>query len=547
MTRAAIIEDLRAVEALFGAILHHEPAAAALGQLAVDDFTRNPDRLIFEAMKALHRQGGAVDMVRVRAHLEAAGKMKAAGGTGRLLELSQASEVAANWKHYADIIAENAHRRRLKRASSELTVAIDKGVDIDPIIDKLTIVRTDRANRDASQIGTLMSEIQSERLSWLWPGRIPAGKLVVVDGDPGLGKTTLALDIAARISRGHAMPDGTGGGEPAGIVIMSAEDGPGDTIRPRLEAAGANLEKILFLADCPDDQGGHPPVLPDDLPWIEKAIERVAAELVIIDPLMAHLGGDTNAHRDQDVRRVLRRMADLAETTSAAIVVIRHLNKATGGNALYRGGGSIGIIGAARSGLLVARDPDDQGEESRGRVLATTKCNLAKEAGSLKFHLEEAEAKGITTSKIVWDGISQHAADALLAQADGEEKSALQEAAEFLDGLLTGGAVEASEVKRSAKSNGISERTLYKAKQSLDILSRREGFGRDMRSFWELPVSPKTPSFAHVDSKAKRAKLAKLGETGETKRQESTAPTIPQITPEADDLTDIEREGAMLV
>ncbi len=211
-------------------------------------------------------------------------------------------------------------------------------------------------------VGVLLSDVKPERVSWLWPGRLPLGKLTVLDGDPGKGKSTLSLDLSARLTRGDIMPDGSGGGFPAGVVILSGEDGLADTIVPRLIAAGADLSRVVALASCPDSEGDgeHPPVLPDDLPTIRAAIARVGAKLAIIDPLMAYLSDGTNSHKDQDIRRVLFRVAALAEETGAAVLVVRHLNKATGGVALYRGGGSIGIIGAARSGLLVAADPDDE-------------------------------------------------------------------------------------------------------------------------------------------------------------------------------------------
>lgn len=368
-------------------------------------------------------------------------------------------------------------------------------------------------------VGVLMSEVQPERVTWLWAGRIPQGKLTVMDGNPGEGKSTLTLELAARISRGHAMPDGSGGGKSAGVVILSAEDGPGDTIRPRLEAAGADLNRIVALSSCPDKDGGHPPVLPDDLEWIKKAIERVDAKLVIIDPLMAFLSGGTNAHRDQDVRRVLARMADLAEETGAAIVVIRHLNKMSGGNALYRGGGSIGIIGAARSGLLVGRDPD-QGEDSEGRVLASTKCNLAAKPESLSFHLEATEANGIPTSRIVWDGASSHDANALLAQADDGERGALEEAKEVLESILANGQIQADEVKKQYRQAGISDATARRAKEALKVKSIHPVIPGPW--YWELPRCSKNPQDAQDSHSENLEHLEHLGEPESAAKQALT-------------------------
>ncbi|MHB8160593.1 MAG: AAA family ATPase [Thermoleophilia bacterium] len=373
----------------------------------------------------------------------------------------------------------------------------------------------------APTVGILMSQVQPERVSWFWQGYIPLGKLTVLDGDPGLGKSTLALNVAARVSRGHAMPDGSGGGEPAGVVILSAEDGLGDTIRPRLEAAGADLSRIVALPACPDSEGGeeHPPVLPDDLGWIEKAIERVDAKLVIIDPLMAFLSGQTNSHRDQDIRRVLARMAALAEGTGAAILVIRHLNKTAGGNPLYRGGGSIGIIGAARSGLLVARDPEQEQDGER-RVLASTKSNLGPMPASLSFHLEQAENDA---SRVLWDGASSYDASALLAQADDTERGALEEAIEFLEDELAGGPVAVREIKRLAREAGISEKTLQRAKTARKVEGHKQGMHQGW--IWELPkvanLSSETPLNAEGGQTSITGHLGHLRESGHLRETES--------------------------
>ncbi len=383
-------------------------------------------------------------------------------------------------------------------------------------------------NVSAPAVGVLMSEVQPEQISWLWPGYIPLGKLAVLDGDPGLGKSTLALNVAARISKGHAMPDGSGGGEPGGVVILSAEDGLGDTIRPRLEAAGADLSRIVALDSCPDSEGTdeHPPVLPDDLEWIKKSIERVNARLVIVDPLMAFLSGNTNSHRDQDIRRVLARMAALAEETGVAIVVIRHLNKMAGGNPLYRGGGSIGIIGAARSGLLVARDPEQEQDGER-RVLASTKSNLGPKPESLSFHLEQAENDA---SRVVWDGASTHDANALLLQADDSERGPLEEAMEFLNEELADGPVAANEIYKRGREAGHSERTLKRAKGKLKVESNKQGLGGWA---WELSKGANLSSESPINSEecqgSNSGTLGTLQKSGTLREADSTEPELSEL------------------
>jgi len=336
------------------------------------------------------------------------------------------------------------------------------------------------------EIGRLLSDVEPEEVSWLWPSWLALGKLALVDGDPGLGKSAMTLDLAARVSAGTAFPDGAGC-EAGGVVLLSAEDGLADTIRPRLNAAGADTSKILSLATAPD-KDGHARLLsiPEDLGLIERGIKRVGARLVVVDPLMAFLSGNTNSHRDQDVRRALAPLAGLAERTEAAVLVVRHLNKAAANNPLYRGGGSIGIIGAARMAFVVGKDPQDEDR----RVLASTKNNLAVQPKSLMFTLEEAEAGAV---RVVWLGDTDVSAKDLLATPqDQDHADARSEAVQFLSDVLVNGPVPSTEVIEEAKDAGISEKTLRRAKEIMGVVSYREGeLGRRGagRWLWKLPIA----------------------------------------------------------
>jgi hypothetical protein len=314
-----------------------------------------------------------------------------------------------------------------------------------------------------------LESVTPERVSWLWEGFIPLGKLTVIDGDPGLGKSTLSCDLAARVSTGRLMPDGTPG-ILGGVVLLSAEDGLSDTICPRLMAAGADLSRIVFLRGMRTDHGERLPEIPCDLAALEQAIRESGALLVVVDPVMAFLGGDVNAHRDQDVRRALAPLARLAERTGAAIVVLRHLNKTAGTAAIYRGGGSIAIAGAARSVLLVANDPEDEDR----RVLASIKANLATEPNSLSFRVVGAENGAAV---IEWLGQSEHSASTLIAApADGPERASAKEARQFLSGFLQDGPRTSKETLAAARAAGISPKQLERARQTLGVRPRRRGF-----------------------------------------------------------------------
>jgi AAA domain len=322
------------------------------------------------------------------------------------------------------------------------------------------------AEASEPQAGVIrVGEVEVEPVRWLWPGRIPFGKLSVVDGDPGRGKSTLLLDLAARVSTGTPMPLDLEPSRPAGVVLLSAEDDVASTIRPRLEAAGADVDRVVVLDHVTDDRGPRPPVIPDDLGMVERLLEVEKAALLVVDPLAAFLGAAVDSHRDQDVRRALHRLKDLAERSGAAVVCVRHLNKAGGSNALYRGTGSIGIVGAARAGLLVGADPDDD----KARVLAVTKSNLGPEPPSVAFRLVEDELYGV--ARIVWQGESRHrAGDLLSVRADDDvEAPARAEAEAFLCEVLADGPAPSKQVQAEAREAGISAATLRRAREDLKV------------------------------------------------------------------------------
>jgi hypothetical protein len=334
----------------------------------------------------------------------------------------------------------------------------------------------------------LVADVDREQVRWLWPERIPLGKVTVLDGDPGTGKSTLTLTIAAKVTTGSPFPDGARP-ERGDAILLSAEDDIGDTIRPRLEAAGADLARCWVLPDVqPEpDRPPRPPELPADLDALEGMVKDKQAALVVIDPIAAFLSGAVDMHRDQDVRRALAPLAYMAARTGAAVVIVRHMNKGQG-SALYRGSGSIGIVGAARAGLLVAPDPDDEDR----RVLAMSKTNLAKKLGSLAYRIIEDEQDGV--ARVVWDGASSLTANDLVRpRVDEDEAPALAEAVRVLKEILADGPLAAGNVKKQAATAGVAERTLHRARQALGVTTRRQGFGQGGYYVWSMPAAPPTP------------------------------------------------------
>ncbi len=246
---------------------------------------------------------------------------------------------------------------------------------------------------DEEPLGLLLSQVETQEVHWLWDKHLPLGKITLLDGDPGMGKSLLALNLAARVSSGLPMPDGTPG-QQGGVILIAPEDGAADTLKPRLEAAGGDPSRVLLLntvqsLDAKKMQVVDRPFsLSQDLELLEQAIKQTNALLVVLDPLMAVLGHNVDSSRDQDIRAVFTPLAQLAERTGCAILLIRHLKKGSSHNALYRGAGSIGIIAAARTGLLVAQDPYDEHK----RILATTKNNLSQKAPHLSYQIGENES-----------------------------------------------------------------------------------------------------------------------------------------------------------
>ena len=333
-----------------------------------------------------------------------------------------------------------------------------------------------------------LSDVQPERVSWLWPGRIPAGKLVTLDGDPGLGKSTLALDIGATVTRGGAWPDGTRCEYPGAVLLLSAEDGLADTVRPRLDAAGADVTHVHAIEGVPTiDKDGErslrPPTVADIIA-LDAAIIETGARLLIVDVLMAYLPSGVDSHKDQDIRQVLNRLSELADRTGCTVLLLRHLNKAAGRDPLYRGGGSIGIVGAARAGLLVAADPED----TERRVLASMKNNLGPSPESLAYRLTSVEELGV--ARVQWDGQTTHTAHDLLA--DSTDAGASSEAERWLlDYMTEQVAVSSRAAKADAARAGIKERTLQRAVKTLGLLVESRGYPRV--TWWELRSDANTP------------------------------------------------------
>jgi len=348
-----------------------------------------------------------------------------------------------------------------------------------------------------------MADVKPEPLRWLWPNRIPLGKVTLVFGDPGLGKSFLTLDIAARVSRGIPWPDAAANGERAavgGVILLSAEDDPADTIRPRLDTAGAEVGRIKLLKGVEYATGHKFFNLAGDLPALIAAIEQTPdPRLVIIDPISAYLGG-TDSHKNADIRGLLAPLADMAARYGVAVVAVTHLNKGAGGRALYRATGSLAFVAAARAGWLVIADA----ENADRCMFLSAKSNLAKKPTGLAYTLGSVEVPGIgPIGRIAWEpeAIMMTADDALAAAAaDPEERTARESAAEWLRDALAGGPMLANDVKAAAKESSVAWRTVRRAMKAAGVTARRQGFGPGAKWYWFLPGQTTAPPAAKDQS-----------------------------------------------
>jgi len=334
------------------------------------------------------------------------------------------------------------------------------------------------------------SEVEEQELCWLWKRRFPLGKVAILEGDPDVGKSTVTLDIAARVTRGGPMPDHTVlETDKRGVLVVSTEDDISDTMVPRLRLAGADMKKVHGLQLETDDQGNAIPIyFPDDMGRLRHAIKKVNAALVIIDPITGFLSEKILSNNDSSVRRAMTPMAQLAEETGVCILMIRHLNKSGEMKAKYRGGGSIAFTGASRAVFVCERHPS----EKDTCVMAKVKMNLAKASAIKSLAYSLVSKAGEDHPRVEWTGEVELDADSLLRGPDGREDSPDRDEAEArLHEFLEDGPKDAKDcIKYVQDATGVSERTIQRARQKLGIVPIRDydKINKRVRKWvWMLP------------------------------------------------------------
>ncbi len=337
-------------------------------------------------------------------------------------------------------------------------------------------------------------EITPERIDWLWPGRIARGKLTVVAGHPGTGKSQITSSIVATVTRGGRWPVDQTCAPLGSTVILSAEDDAADTIIPRLIAAGADLSKLhvvdavraLTPDGIPDRRGVD---LGKDVLALELLLAHIGdVALIVIDPITAYLGR-ADSHVNAEVRGLLMPLAQLAERSRAAIIAVTHLRKSAGSEALLAVIGSLGFVAAARAAYLVVKDAQDP----QRRLWLPAKNNIAPDVCGLAYRIVSCTiANDIETSRIEWepDPVKITADAALAAHPDTDDmRSDRDAAADWLREVLSAGPMLARDVQNEAKAAGHSWATIRRAKDAIGVCVRREGFGKDGAWHWTLPAA----------------------------------------------------------
>lgn len=361
----------------------------------------------------------------------------------------------------------------IERGNAAVRKAIDNAIATEPK-KPLSMVRVDLL---------CATNIQCTRIRWLWPGFLAKGKLHVIAGDAGVGKSTVAIALASVVSAAGSWPDGTT--SPIGnVLIWSGEDDPADTLVPRLKVAGADLERIFFITGTRENGETRPFDPAKDLVPLQVAAEQCGnIALIIVDPVVNAVTGDS--HNNTEVRRGLQPLVDIGAQLDAAIIGITHFSKGSGGrNPTDRVIGSVAFGALARI-VMVAAKVRKAGQEHPQRVMVRSKSNIGTDEDGFAYTLEQVEFDGMSASRVVWGAELIGSARDLLAEDEPETDSSLKDAPGFLAGLLANGPMPSITIFKDAQSEGYSKGSMHRAKRKIGVIASKSGM--DGGWSWRLP------------------------------------------------------------
>jgi replicative DNA helicase len=447
------------------------PVAKIVG---VDSFVIPEHKIIAQTLFDLKEEGSPIDGLILRNRLAENKQLDEIGGVEYLKKLVESVPSSANAEFYASKVVDAAKRRLAVEVHKTIGDIIESDCSANELLAEIHKKATGLEGYfepiESSAVVINLADVEEKPVEWLWHNRIPQGMFTLLAGDPGLGKSYLSLDIAARISRGTSWSDKTDLPEnkaPLGsVIVLTAEDPLAQVVKPRLRQLGADLSKVSAIESVQindPDRGRYETAIDiaNDLPALRKAI-KPDTKLIIIDPISAYYGKDTDNHRDADLRRILRPVCKLAEDTGVAILAISHLNKSATGKAIYRALGSIALIAAARTAWLLTNDPDEP--ESDRRLLTPCKHNILVKPTGLAFEINDGRLVYET------EPISTTSDEALGGST--VEVVKLEQAVEWLREVVTpGNAISSTELSAKAEAQGIKKGTLQRAKKPAGVIS----------------------------------------------------------------------------
>jgi len=504
-------QSIEVEEAVLGAMLVAESALSRVideVKLSVEDFYLDKHRLIYGCVRDLYEASKPIDELTVADELKRRGEIEEVGGKHYVSELAAKVPAAGNAKHYAEIVCAHA----IDRAKREIGQGLLNGLAPEEAIERLRTL--EKAPGAAASTLIDFSEIDARPVKFAWRDRIALGKITALAGRPKIGKGLLYSHLIAGVTRGTLDGDLAG---PRRAIIVTTEDEPGDTLKPRLMAADADLSLVSFFTMGSAEEP-VPFRVPQDTEELGRRVAETSAALVVIDPLIEFIDGKADSHKSQPVRQAVAALNAIARDRGCAVLTIFHLNKGISTDPLLRHEGSAAFTQIVRAGLMLGFDPEDpEGEEGYQRVLAVSASNLSRLATSLVYRIEGATVEGdtgepITTARMYHVGESRAASHDLLGcREDDEARADRDEATEFLRSELADGPRLAAEIRSAAETAGVGPGALKRAKRKLRIESAKAG----MKGGWtwgfpegdgsqdELSVREKPAPSSPSTSKAK--------------------------------------------
>ncbi|WP_218814177.1 AAA family ATPase [Rickettsiella endosymbiont of Dermanyssus gallinae] len=461
-------------------------------QLTFKDFYRREHQVLFDLISKKLVQGECIDALMLQDEIKLIPELKDLNIELYVLELLRQTYRTSNITSYAEIVKEHSQRRQFKEVLGYLDKHANEG-DIKTLVQQAHqelahLVYAPLPEHHGISYQRFL-DIEPQAINWLWPNQIARGKVSIIAGNPGLGKSQITAYMAAVVSSGGVWPVEQTQCQSGGVIFLSAEDDPADTIRPRLEAVGAYLNKVYIIKlvknKKQDKEVKRSFNLKTDLPNLEKLLNELKdIALIIIDPITAYLG-QTDSYNNAEVRNLLMPLSDLAAKYNVAVVAVSHLNKNSGQDPLLRVAGSLAFVAAARTAFVVTHDPNDK----KRRFLFPVKNNIAEDKNGFAFSIQSCwlDNNQFGSSKIVWEDemISEEVMNTMSSSSEPEDNSILKEAIDFLSNELAYSARSVSQLKKATNEYGLSWASVIRAKTALRIIPKKSAFTGGW--MWSLP------------------------------------------------------------